>query len=456
MRKFLPRFFNVISFILAWVVLWPWRTFGFFFYAAANRLRSGFLYNLSSWLYHFFLTYEWVKFFFIPAILVLLSLAYLIHSSVDKAKNKVASKPLTNMALDPIAYFGMASALAGLLTVIFVTRTGTFSFKINAYEWYFLAKFIPEAARNSFNSLNPNLLFWVGIAFYAVLFIGQFLLVVLRKNLSKRGFFGRFFSWILYLVLAFIAMKGLYDSMVVGKFTIASGGFTNLNLLVFMLFPILLSPNTAAHVGDFAKQLAGLGSYSYPWGIILFLALGVILLVLVLYIVIASLKKRNDKKAEKALREEAEEKEEATEEFVPNVAEEEEDLFDLPEPEEEIVTEVTEKTVIKQIIYEKSDLNDIYETEFGFRNESMVRGEGENDYFVSKQKFLTLSNGNKTLSFRLDLDKAIRLMIQYPLVGKDKYENHKIWFKIENSDNLSKDVLIQIIKDAYETVLNNE
>jgi hypothetical protein len=47
-------------------------------------------------------------------------------------------------------------------------------------------------------------------------------------------------------------------------------------------------------------------------------------------------------------------------------------------------------------------------------------------------------------------------MIQYPLVGKDKYENHKIWFKIENSDNLSKDVLIQIIKDAYETVLNNE
>ena len=79
-----------------------------------------------------------------------------------------------------------------------------------------------------------------------------------------------------------------------------------------------------------------------------------------------------------------------------------------------------------------------------------------NEYFVNKQKFLTLTNSKKSISFRLELDKAIRLIIQYPLVGKDKYENHKIWFKIDDISILNKDIIIQIIKDAYTTVLQNQ
>jgi len=86
----------------------------------------------------------------------------------------------------------------------------------------------------------------------------------------------------------------------------------------------------------------------------------------------------------------------------------------------------------------------------------MVRKDGCTEYFVNKQKFLTLSNGNRTMSFRLELDKAIRLILQYPLIGKDKYENHKIWFKVEDSSILNNDTVVSIIKDAYNTVINNE
>ena len=77
------------------------------------------------------------------------------------------------------------------------------------------------------------------------------------------------------------------------------------------------------------------------------------------------------------------------------------------------------------------------------------------DYYVNRIKFLTLSNYNKTMSFRLELDKAIRLIIQYPLIGKDKYENHKIWFKIEDASVLPQDVIVSIVKDAYNAALNN-
>ena len=151
--------------------------------------------------------------------------------------------------------------------------------------------------------------------------------------------------------------------------------------------------------------------------------------------------------------------EKKVEEFEPNVETEEkpdDSLFVIPKPEEEIVTEVEERTVIKQVIYEACDLNEIFGTDFGFKNASMVKREGYNEYFVSKQKFLTLTNNHKSISFRLELDKAIRLIIQYPLIGKDKYENHKIWFKIDDISILNKETVIAIIKDAYTTVVNNQ
>ena len=51
------------------------------------------------------------------------------------------------------------------------------------------------------------------------------------------------------------------------------------------------------------------------------------------------------------------------EEFKPNIEEqpqEDEELFVIPKPEEELVTEVEEKTIIRQVVYEKSDLNEVF------------------------------------------------------------------------------------------------
>ena len=135
----------------------------------------------------------------------------------------------------------------------------------------------------------------------------------------------------------------------------------------------------------------------------------------------------------------------------------EEPLYELPKTEDVIETEIEEKTVIRKVVYEQSNLDEIYQTQFNFKNCSMVRRDDDTvDYFVNKVKFLTLSNNNKTMSFRLELDKAIRLIIQYPLIGKDKYENHKIWFKIDDSSVLVNEVVASIVKDAYNAVLNND
>jgi hypothetical protein len=85
----------------------------------------------------------------------------------------------------------------------------------------------------------------------------------------------------------------------------------------------------------------------------------------------------------------------------------------------------------------------------------MVKSDGEVSYFVNKQKFLTLDNEGKKMTFRLELEKAIKLIIEYPIIGKDRYQNNRIWFKIDDVSILNKDVIIQIVKEAYNTVLRH-
>lgn len=439
MRKVLPRILNVIAFLLGLLILAPWRTLAVLFY---NLLGD------NNFLGVFFENYEWSKLALIPAFAVLLSVIYFIHSSIDRAVHKkVTTRPLVSMSLDPIAYVGIFAAIAGGFAVLFYG--GTFTF--NAWDYYGLGQYIPEAV-STFLAASPAL----SLSFFAVLFLAQFLLVVFRGKLNKKNFFARFFTWVLYVVLAFLSTKGIFDYL--SNYT---GGMT---------FIDLLGIKEMIGIGTHGADLAEIGSKVFSLGKEFYILAGLLAGGLILYIVLGLIKMRlakineatDYKKANKPVEEVKEEEKEENkpvEEFVPNVQKEEtsdDSLFVIPKPEEEIVTEVEERTVVKQVIYEKCDLNEIFETDFGFKNASMVKREGYTDYFVSKQKFLTLSNNHKAISFRLELDKAIRLIIQYPLIGKDKYENHKIWFKIDDISILNKETVISIIKDAYTTVVNNQ
>ena len=343
------------------------------------------------------------------------------------------------MSLDPLAYVGIFGALAGGFAVLFYEG----SFQFNAWDYYGLGQYIPTAV-SDFIATAPA----VSLSFFAVLFLAQFLLVVFKGKLNRRPFIIRLLVWILYAALAFLSLKGINDFFV--NYT---GGLTYVDLLGF-------GPGA---------DLAELGSKTYGFGKDLFILFGLMGGAFVLYIILGLIKMRiakvneasdmmkESKHNKPADDEKADEKK--VEEFEPNVETEEkpdDSLFVIPKPEEEIVTEVEERTVIKQVIYEACDLNEIFGTDFGFKNASMVKRDGYTDYFVSKQKFLTLSNNHKSISFRLELDKAIRLIIQYPLIGKDKYENHKIWFKIDDISILNKETVIAIIKDAYTTVVNNQ
>ena len=433
MRKVLPRILNVLTFILGLLILAPWRTLAGIFNNLNVTFLGAFLEN-----------YEWTKLALIPSFLALLSAIYFIHASFDHlAHKKVTTRPLVSMSLDPLAYVGIFAAVAGGFVVLFYEGT----FQINAWDYFGLGQFIPAAVSN-FLATAPA----VTLSFYALLFLAQFLLVVFRGKLNRRSFIVRFLVWILYAVLAFVSMKGINDFLV--NYADYASGMNYIDLLGF---------------GNGA-DLAEIGSKTFGFGTHLYILFGLLGGALLLYIILALIKMRlakvneaadqmrssRDKKPEEA----AEEKDDKNvEEFVPNVQQEEkpdDSLFVIPKPEEEIVTEVEERTVIKQVIYEACDLNEIFGTDFGFKNASMVKREGYNEYFVSKQKFLTLTNNHKSISFRLELDKAIRLIIQYPLIGKDKYENHKIWFKIDDISILNKETVIAIIKDAYTTVVNNQ
>lgn len=430
MRKVLPRILNVVSFILGLLIITPWRTLAVLFYN---------LFGDDNILGIFFENYEWTKLAFIPTLLAALSVIYFFHASFDHlAHKKVTTRPLVSMSLDPLAYVGIFSAIAGGFVVLFYDVT----FKFNTWDYFGLGQFIP-AGVSDFIATTPA----VSLSFFAVLFLAQFLLVVFRGKLNRRCFFVRFLAWVLYAVLAFVSLKGAHDFL----FNYA-GGLSYVDMLGF-------GPGAT---------LAEIGSKTFGFQKELFILFGLMGGALIMYIILGLIKMRiakvneasdmmKESKGSKPQEEAQEEKK--VEEFEPNVDSQEkpdDSLFVIPKPEEEIVTEVEERTVIKQVIYEQCDLNEIFGTDFGFKNASMVKRDGYTDYFVSKQKFLTLSNNHKSISFRLELDKAIRLIIQYPLIGKDKYENHKIWFKIDDISILNKETVIAIIKDAYTTVVNNQ
>ena len=444
MRKFLPRFLNVICFLVALIVFLPWYTIAFAFADFSVKLQSvPILSSIFLNMKYFLVEMEWVKFAFIPSILVIIALIYFIHASIDKKVKGFTTQPLSNMALDPILYYGIAASLSGLLTVLFLGLNGTYSFAFHGYDYYTLMKFLPAGFINVISNV------WIGIGLYAVLFIAQLIILLTKKKLFKRGFVARLLLFLLVLVLGFLSIKGIYESALR---TTDPNAFS-LNYIELLE---LRSMFTTGHPAP-GSLVRALHSYVYPirfqsagWKLWIIYALTLVLLIV--FIVVASkLKKRANKDYEEAKAIQAVTYTPYKEGEADTTPSEE----DLPKPEEEVVAVEEDNEVVETVTYEKSNINEVFETEFGFKNDSMVKSDGEVSYFVNKQKFLTLDNEGKKMTFRLELEKAIKLIIEYPIIGKDRYQNNRIWFKIDDVSILNKDVIIQIVKEAYNTVLRH-
>ncbi len=428
MRKFLPRLIHIITVILALFLVIPWDPL-------ANLINSvitkfPFL-TFLGFLVTFFQTFKAIKVFYIPVFLVLLSLIFLIVSITDRNRSveRRASKPIQNMAFAPLYYLGIASTLGGALYYFFQRS----NFVFLDTDYFGLGVFI-----NSLVGAQP-FVWYYGLVIYGVLLILQILFAsICFHNINDRGFFPKLIVWLLYLIFAVLSYKALTDQF---------GNITTIKDLILLVNPVEKTIS-AMH----SLILLGLSAV----GFVLFIVLGIIRA----HKNNVEMKELLDTKPveeEKKILSEEEQKQLQAIEQTEQEKELEKPLYELPKAEDVIETEVEEKTVIKRVVYEQSNLDEIYHTEFGFKNCSMVRRDDNTvDYFVNKVKFLTLSNNNKSMSFRLELDKAIRLIIQYPLIGKDKYEDHKIWFKIDDSSVLVNEVVASIVKDAYNAVLNND
>ena len=409
MRKFFPRFCNVLCFVLALVMLLPISAI-----LAGLKLPANVVETVQS--------YEWLKITYIPAVFVGISLLFFIISLIAKCtkkKGEEISKPLSNMAFAPLYFLGMVVCLYAALT--FLTE-GLFGGELNfyVYPWDFLGfgeYVLKVIGEGGFSYL-------MGVIFYGALFALQLILSISFRKHNKRNAVARIFTYIMFLLLAFVSLKGVTDC------------FSEPASLVDGLTPIY-----GKLVGGFLT-IAGI-----EWFKTGLLYVFILVVALVLYIIIGAIRcKKNNakKKEEEPVYADAIEVEEAPAQ---------EPVVALPTPEEVLETVVEEKTIIKQVIYEDADLDQIFNTEFGFKNLSMVRKEASTEYYVNKEKFMSLSNGNKTMCFHLEIAKVVKLITKYPLVGKDSWENHKILFKIDDISLLNPEVVIEIIKDAYDTVL---
>ncbi len=448
MRKFLPRLFMVLSFLLCILLILP--------FGSLATMLLGFDNEFLSKIANFPLNWEWAKYLYVPAILALIGLIYFITAMIDRAThNKRCSIPIKNAIYAPMAFYIGGSLLYGIYTLVFHFGLEGFPKGIHDADFFSLGALINAKLPQVSEFFNKP---WVSIVFYSIVLILFILMLLTLKNLQKKNFFVKGLVGLGFLLVAVLASKGMVDAFYLGTPSEYIGHLNIKDCSGFVEGGLQFDILKHIHTNDYFVYG---GFKSIPF----LVQLGVAGLALILFIIIGSIRVHKVNKLEKKVKLIGAENANAdslVEEFVPRIGEIPEDqnpldegLFVLPQPEDVLETEVEEKTVIKTIVYEESDLNERYTIDFGFKNTAMVKREGYTDYFVNKQKFLTLSNSNKQMSFRLELDKAIKLIIQYPLVGKDKYENHKIWFKIDDTSILNKEVVVSIIKDAYDTVLNN-
>lgn len=439
MRKFLPRLFNIISFSLCIALIMPWNSIaylvGFFSHDLQVVIES----------------YEFLKIAFIPAILIVISFIFFIVSMIDrgiKKHNGYTTEPIINATMAPIYYMGLAFAACGIIS----SFVGV-PLKIYDGSWFGLGQVVNGlVALPEFNKFVA-----MGIYFALFLIIGVIALFGTKK-LYKKGFFARFFVILVLYIFVFISYQGLQSQ------------FKNpetVNVIqtmkdTFTLF-FVNSPELKNEAIGRASQVVTNSFFSSNFYIILAICgLSTIIYVIcgIFRIIfnnnkisnrVNELESADDFKNNNAEKNYVQQQAAASTNSIEN-----DPLFVLPTSEEIIETQIEEKTVIKQVTYENSDLDQIFDYEFGFKYCSMVKKDNKNDYYVNKQNFLSITNHNTTLVFRLDLDTAIKTILKYPFISKDRYENHKIWFKIEDVSILNKDTVVDIIKKAYNTVLNNQ
>lgn len=475
MRKVLPRLFNILSFVIATFIILPFPLMSQFFGSLVKHPVESLTFFEKVWsaLATFFYNFEYLQLAIIPVGLAAIGLLFFIISMIDYwSHKKETTLALMNAAINPIAYVGIYSAILGIFVTFFAPYNTAMHF--NSWDYYGLLQLGGIGNWINAKILDGNAAnLIVAVAFYVALLLTLVSFTFFRRRLQYKNTFVRFLEFLFINLISFLALKGLFDY--VSTFIYSSEGVqTTMSYAEYVANIKGGVPFTFFELfgfGGTTQTLLGFRSQIFTGNFLPFVPYIVAGLGLLIFIVIgivdmsidrnASARSKGKKKVEprREYKAPAEDINKPVEEFKPNIEEqpqEDEELFVIPKPEEELVTEVEEKTIIRQVVYEKSDLNEVFGTDFEFRNCSMVRREGFNEYFVNKQKFLTLTNSKKSISFRLELDKAIRLIIQYPLVGKDKYENHKIWFKIDDISILNKDIIIQIIKDAYTTVLQNQ
>lgn len=452
MRKFLPRFFTVLSFLACLMVILPFAALSSLFQVLSDVGGFfGIVFNNIAWFFYYF---EWLKISFIPGFCLVVSLLYFFVSLIDRATHdKQNSIPIKSATYLPIVFFTFASLICAVYAMFF-DHVNFVLRNVDFYALGYLINLVLPAAAKAWIESFP----FFNYIFYGTVLVLELLMLLSLKNLHKKGFFGKFFALLGFLLIAALASKGSREFFAIGRNDV------NLNFLVCAgLSNVHFDLSLLSQFHSFNYFTEAGYQFSLPF-LVELIAAGVILILFIIFSIIAVKHVKKVERREKLAKEGVLGNNNAlVEEFVPRVGELEEGqseidegLFVLPQPEDVIETEVEEKTVIKQVVYEESDLNARFSTDFEFKNTAMVKKEGYTEYFVNKQKFLSLTNSGKQMSFRLELDKAIKLIIQYPLVGKDKYENHKIWFKIDDTSILNKDVVIAIIKDAYDTVLNNQ
>ena len=418
MKGFFSRLFNVLCFIFAVFIFLPWQKVSLLISKIGLSSFGKYLEKHGE-----------IKFLIIPLIALVISFIFLLVS-ISERKNspkEISNKWTQNASYSLIYYIGIAGALSGVIHNLFAfINKAPNGFIILDNDYFELGRFV-----NNIPFLRSNISFLTGTFIFVILLLAQILIAIFNKA-YKRGGFIKILNWLLLVVLSLFSLKGFTD------FYSGLGSF-------IQLFKNLFSSSSLVEI-----EVA----YNFEY----YTFLIVMALVVILYVALAPIIASKNKRA---YSEESKKPQEKLQNLTPyqspfeNHERIDDPLYELPRQEEVLETQIEEKAVIKQVLFEASNLDEIYETEFGFKNCSMVRGDAVTDYYVNKVKFLTLSNHNRTMSFRLELDKAIRLIIQYPLIGKDKYEDHKIWFKIEDASVLSKEVLVGIIRDAYTTVLNN-
>ncbi len=432
MRKFFPRFFNIVSLVLAILAFYPWLKIARYFEIIGSKI------NLSIFgvMQGYFESNTAQRIFLIPEALLLLSILFFIISLIDrkKSENKKTSVPIQAMALAPLYYLGVLGSISGILVSLFEKH----DFIIQSYDFLGLGALLSKVSLFSgvFTSKTGALIF-------AVLLGINVILILSTIKVNRNGFFPKFIVYVLFLLFAILSLKGITDYYT-GDLTIKG------------LF------NATIGNGSGPTELAITSRIEH------FLFLGIAAGLVVLYIIFGSViaHKINVKMKEEGI-----------------VIVDEPVIEEVKEPENEIVqapvqaqTQTQTRNInfiinipdSRQVRYsgqspidaapdsfafEESNLDKLYNTEFKFTNVMMLRSGDVTSYYVQNKKFLTISCQGKMLTFRCGIEKAIKLLTEYPQVMKDRMEGHAIWFRVDDQTQVKKDDIIDVIKASYENTL---